>query len=140
RTTSSRPRKQRRRGGAFAARSDCLHLRGDTLLERTLLDLPQRRRIAESFAERREILAWWAGSRLLVLGGALALYWLREPRGYFGHAIFRHPLGALEAWDGIWYRVIARHGYLLVPGRQSDPAFFPLHPLLLKVLGSIGLP
>src|SRR5207237_1206701 len=45
-----------------------------------------------------------------------------------------------EAWDGIWYRLIADHGYLLVAGRQSDPAFFPLYPLLLKVAAATGLP
>jgi hypothetical protein len=29
---------------------------------------------------------------------------------------------------------------LLVPGQQSDPAFFPLYPLLLKLAGATGLP
>jgi len=35
---------------------------------------------------------------------------------------------------------VASRGYLLVPGRQSDPAFFPLYPLLLRLghAGAIG--
>jgi hypothetical protein len=94
----------------------------------------------ETLVARREVVAWWAGSRLLVVCAALVLHRLQEPHGFFGRAIFRHAFGVLEAWDGVWYRVIADHGYLLVPGRQSDPAFFPLYPLLLKALGATGLP
>lgn len=95
---------------------------------------------AGRFPERRQIVAWWAASRALVVAVALALHWLRAPRGYFGYAIFRHAFGVLEAWDGVWYRLIAERGYLLVPGRQSDPAFFPMYPLLLKIFGWTGLP
>jgi Mannosyltransferase (PIG-V) len=96
--------------------------------------------VAAALADRREIVAWWAGSRVLVVGAALAVHWLRAPRGFFGPPVLDHALGALEAWDGVWYRLIAEHGYLLVPGRQSDPAFFPLYPLLLKIAGATGLP
>src|SRR5437879_3413657 len=53
--------------------------------------------------------------------------------------IFTHAFGTLEAWDGVWYRYIAVHGYILVPGHQSDPAFFPLYPLLLKIVGVTGI-
>ena len=96
--------------------------------------------LAAAWAERRTIVGAWALSRLLVVAGALALHWTHAPHGYFGPSIFHRPLGALEAWDGIWYRLIADHGYLLVAGRQSDPAFFPLYPLLLKVAAATGLP
>jgi hypothetical protein len=47
--------------------------------------------------------------------------------------------GVLGAWDGIWYRRIASGGYLLIPGRQSDPAFFPLYPVLLRAFHATGL-
>jgi hypothetical protein len=90
-------------------------------------------------AARREIVGWWAGSRAIVIAGALALHWIRAPHGYFGAHIFRHALGPLESWDGIWYRRIAAHGYLLVPGHQSDPAFFPFYPLLLKLGAALGI-
>lgn len=45
----------------------------------------------------------------------------------------------LDLWDGRWYRMVARYGYLLVPGRASDPAFFPLYPILLRGVHSLGV-
>jgi hypothetical protein len=87
----------------------------------------------------RAILAWWAASRAVVVAAALIVHLLHEPRGYFGHRVFHAPLGTLESWDGTWYRHVAAHGYLLVPGHQSDPAFFPLYPLLLKLVGATGM-
>lgn len=113
------------------------------MLERAVSVPRQRETLASvtaALVDRREIVAWWAGSRALVVGAAFAIHWLRAPRGFFGAPVLDHALGPLEAWDGIWYRLIAEHGYLLVPGRQSDPAFFPLYPLLLKVAGATGVP
>lgn len=95
--------------------------------------------LASWLAGRREIVLWWAATRLLVIGCGLVVHWLHVPRGYFGHAVFAHPLGTLEAWDGVWYRYVAAHGYILVPHHQSDPAFFPLYPLLLKMVGATGI-
>ena len=43
------------------------------------------------------------------------------------------------SWDGHWYSTIAQHGYLYVPGQQSNPAFFPLFPVMLRVLSLFGL-
>jgi hypothetical protein len=110
------------------------------VLERVALEAPARIAVGEWLAARKAIIAWWAGSRVLVFAGAFTLHLTRAPHGYFGPALFRPLFGPLEAWDGIWYRLIALHGYLLVPGRQSDPAFFPLYPLLLKILGATGIP
>jgi hypothetical protein len=90
--------------------------------------------------ERRQIVAWWAGGRVIVLLSALALHWLARPRGHFGQAIFAQPFGSLGAWDGVWYRRVAADGYLLIPGKQSDTAFFPLYPALLHALHATGLP
>jgi hypothetical protein len=100
----------------------------------------ERLAITEWLAARRAIVVWWGASRTVVFGAAFALHVTHAPRGYFGSAVFRPLFGPLEAWDGVWYRLIAVHGYLLVPGRQSDPAFFPLYPLLLKVVAATGLP
>jgi Mannosyltransferase (PIG-V) len=110
------------------------------VLERVVLG-PQTRTASATtwLANRATVIGWWAGSRLLVLAAALSLHWSRAPRGYFGRHIFNHALGLLEAWDGVWYRRVAEHGYLLVPGHQSDPAFFPLYPMLLKALGALGV-
>jgi hypothetical protein len=82
------------------------------------------------------IAGWWLAGRGLVFAAALAVHAL----GLSGH-ISRpeHPLGALEAWDGRWYRMVASGGYLLLPGRQSDPAFFPLFPILLRGGHALGL-
>jgi len=49
-----------------------------------------------------------------------------------------HALSLLSYWDGVWYRTIAERGYLLIPGRQSDPAFFPLFPIALRALHGLG--
>jgi len=108
--------------------------------ERLLVSATKRGRVlAASLADRRAIIVWWATSRMLVVVCALTVHWLHRPRGYFGHALFAQPLGILEAWDGLWYRHVAGHGYLLLPGQQSDPAFFPLYPLLLKIIGATGI-
>ena len=109
------------------------------MLEPAVLGRLERRGTIEWVVERRQIIGWWAGSRAVVIAAALVLHWIRAPRGYFGAHIFHHALGPLESWDGIWYRHIAAHGYLLVPGHQSDPAFFPLYPLLLKIIHAAGM-
>src|SRR5438067_9466955 len=101
--------------------------------------LEQRRDAVAWIAARRGIFAWWAASRAIVVASSFALHSLREPRGYFGSHIFAHAFGPLESWDGIWYRHVAEHGYLLVPGHQSDPAFFPFYPLLLKFVKAVGI-
>jgi hypothetical protein len=103
------------------------------------LVVARRGGVAEWLRERRALLAWCAASRAAVLGAALALHWLRRPSGFFGPRIFADPVGVLGAWDGGWYTRVAAHGYLLIPGRQSDPAFFPLFPIVLRGAHSLGL-
>jgi len=70
------------------------------------------------------LLGWWGVGRLVVIGTALVL---------------KPSVWTLDRWDGRWYRMVARGGYLLVPGRQSDPAFFPLYPILLKIVHAAGV-
>ena len=55
--------------------------------------------------------------------------------------------GMLELWDGTWYRQIAQDGYPdAVPlGERGDPqqsalAFYPVAPLLARLLMTTGLP
>jgi hypothetical protein len=100
---------------------------------------PRGRRVVAYVAARRTIFGWWAGSRAVVLACALVVHWIGRPYGYFGASAFRRPLGLLGQWDGHWYRAVAAHGYLLVPGRQSDPAFFPFFPILLHLVHGAGL-
>jgi hypothetical protein len=78
----------------------------------------------ERARSRLWLLGWWAASRLVVIGTALAI----RPSGWI-----------LGSWDGRWYRIVARGGYLLVPGRQSDPAFFPFFPVVLRSAHDLGL-
>src|SRR6185436_7447932 len=91
--------------------------------------------------ERRAILAVAIGSRVLVLAATAADHWLHWSKGQpppHG-ASTSHTLSILSYWDGAWYRTVADHGYLLIPGRQSDPAFFPLFPIVLRGLNGLGL-
>src|SRR5262249_23327148 len=45
----------------------------------------------------------------------------------------------LTAWDGRWYRMVAERGYIVIPRHQSDTAFFPLYPALLRAGRALGL-
>jgi hypothetical protein len=88
--------------------------------------------------DRAWIAGWWLGGRALVLAVALVVDAV-GPRGYVRAFERAHVFGLLTSWDGLWYRRVAEHGYLLVPERQSDPAFFPLFPVLLRGAHALGL-
>jgi hypothetical protein len=87
---------------------------------------------AAAFTARRSLplapppwlVSWWAVGRLVSIGTALTL---------------KPTVWTLDRWDGRWYRMVADGGYLLVPGRQSDPAFFPLYPILLRGVHAAGV-
>jgi hypothetical protein len=87
--------------------------------------------------ERAWILGWWAIGRLFVVVPA-AIVDALGPRGYTGGEEHSGVFGLLHSWDGRWYRTVAENGYLLEPGRQSDPAFFPLFPLLIRAGHALG--
>jgi hypothetical protein len=90
--------------------------------------------------QRRTILVAALASRVLVLTAAAIGHEFRWSRRLPVHiASIAHTLTTLGYWDGKWYRTIAERGYLLIPGRQSDPAFFPLFPILLKGVHALGL-
>jgi hypothetical protein len=72
----------------------------------------------------RWLLGWWGVGRVVAIGTALAL---------------KPTVWTLDRWDGRWYRMVARGGYLLVPGRQSDPAFFPLYPIVVRGVHAAGI-
>jgi hypothetical protein len=44
-------------------------------------------------------------------------------------------LDAASRWDGGWYLGIARDGYGHAEGAQTDLAFFPLYPALMRAVG-----
>ena len=82
---------------------------------------------------------WWAVSRLVTIAAFASCYAL-GPQGRLGAQLYRTPLQLLGAWDGLWYRRVAAYGYLMIPHRQSDPAFFPAFPILLRELHRLGIP
>ena len=84
------------------------------------------------------LVGWWAGGRVVVFVTSIVVATV-GPVGYLRSELARGPLSLLGSWDGLWYQRVASAGYLLVPGRQSDPAFFPLYPLLLRASHSLGL-
>jgi hypothetical protein len=85
--------------------------------------IPARHRLALA-PPPRWLVGWWAAGRLVAIATALAV---------------KPSVWTLDRWDGRWYRMVARGGYLLVPGRQSDPAFFPLYPIMLRMVHAAGV-
>lgn len=109
------------------------------MAEQVVERLPARASVkAVALSPTWRLAGWWLGSRVVVLLCAETLHLVRSPSGYFHHE-FRSPLAVLTAWDGRWYDQVARNGYLLVPGHQSDPAFFPFYPVLLRLASHLGL-
>ena len=98
---------------------------------------------ARAFSARRlRVLAWiagwWVAGRVVVVAAAIVVHRF-GPVGWIRNVEHAHALGPLESWDGKWYRMVAAHGYLLLPGRQSDPAFFPLFPALMRAVHTVGV-
>ena len=96
-----------------------------------------RARVATvSRALPRPVLVAYAGSRILVGLAAVVA----------DTVVSRNPLlvpgsggpivSSLTTWDGWWYLGIARNGYHVAPlsGQYHDYAFFPLYPVLVRVL------
>lgn len=86
------------------------------------------------------IACWWLVSRLAVFATALVVQALRWPRESWYPSLGERPFALLTAWDGRWYRMVAERGYLVIPRHQSDTAFFPLYPMLLRAGRAVGLP
>ena len=48
-----------------------------------------------------------------------------------------HWAQAWSWWDGEWYVDIARRGYYFIPHRMSSVAFFPVYPLLIRMVSPL---
>ena len=49
-----------------------------------------------------------------------------------------HPIVNIwSRWDAAWYHAIAKYGYEFTPGRESNTAFFPLYPLLMRAVHAV---
>jgi hypothetical protein len=82
---------------------------------------------------------WWICSRALVVATAAVVQYTQWPPGLWRPALADRPLALLTAWDGRWYRMVADRGYIVIPHHQSDTAFFPLYPSLLRAGRAVGL-
>ena len=94
--------------------------------------------------------AWWAlwVSRLLVWAAAVAavlIFGLSDRAEDFDPSGLTMPFGAtgdvlaapLGRWDSVWFLAIAESGY----GEGARTAFFPLYPLLVRIVGApLGSP
>lgn len=59
----------------------------------------------------------------------------------YGHSVAEHLspnshpfINMWARWDGGWYLDIAQRGYSFVPAKQSNVAFFPLYPYLIRLV------
>ncbi len=90
-------------------------------------------------ASMRYPLTVFAVSRIAVYGLLATAGWTsRLPResGLSYHGLFA-PLGQ---WDAVWYGWIAQHGYDPAIGHGNAAAFFPLYPLVWRVVSVLPGP
>jgi len=80
-----------------------------------------------------EVLWPWALSRAgILLVGLIAL---ALGTSQIEYPVSRWPWIEMWArWDSGWYIDIATHGYRYVPGQMSSVAYYPLYPLLMRLL------
>ena len=69
-----------------------------------------------------------AGTGYFSVISILKYKWFGEPNGFLD--LFFH-------WDSGWYRSIVQNGYSYVPDKQSNVVFYPLYPLLVKIVSTI---
>jgi hypothetical protein len=97
------------------------------------LKLPQRWRLA--WKNAGWVLGLFAASRLILVGLIVFSRQIIAPGAYVPVSrISEHGgtfLDILTQWDGVWYRMIARHGYG-PPIPELAAAFFPVYPLLVR--------
>jgi hypothetical protein len=87
-----------------------------------------RDRAGVTLREARFAIGVYLGTRALLLLVAFV-------NGTLRHHAFTHEL---SQWDGLWYRMLADHGYPMhVTHVQSTLGFFPLYPLLVWAVSHV---
>jgi hypothetical protein len=90
------------------------------------------------------VLEIWLWSRAAIWATAIfALYTFRPSRNPLAYRWddpkLTHDLGAFTdvwaRWDSVWFLRIAEYGY--VSPTHADTAFYPLYPLLIRLLGPV---
>lgn len=87
------------------------------------------------------VLPLFLASRLFLYAAAILLPYLFAPQ-VFSPGLAHATTWAeyWSRWDANWYAGIATGGYIFSPDVPSSVAFFPLHPLLMRLLTWCGLP
>ena len=91
---------------------------------------------------RSPVLGWCSVALVCwsLVGFCVAFLPFKPTTGLFTRELAAWPfLDGWVRWDARWYGQIAREGYAFVPGQQCSVAFFPLYPLLIRALSSLGL-
>ena len=90
------------------------------------------------------LLVWIAGAGYVLAAGPGPLRHAFNPPGLTsGFGWLTNGLAAPAArWDAAWYLVIAHQGYVPQLGiaASARAAFFPLYPLVVGLVGSVGVP
>ena len=83
----------------------------------------------------KEVIGPFLLSRALILAvGYLSSLVIAKGKWFGAPNIGGSPLDLFFRWDCGWYLTIVMKGYSYIPGRESSVAFFPLYPLLVKLL------
>lgn len=84
----------------------------------------------------KEILSIFFASRIMIFAIGIFSSLIIIKGNWFGEQT--SLLDLFIRWDSGWYLGIINNGYSFTPGQQSSIAFFPLYPLLTKLL-SFGI-
>jgi Gpi18-like mannosyltransferase len=79
----------------------------------------------------RRIALYLLASRVFICGLAyLSVYCI--PR--MSNDVLRRPLDLFRHWDANWYLLIAKEGYVRTKDGAFSSAFFPLYPVLMRIV------
>jgi mannosyltransferase PIG-V len=82
------------------------------------------------------VFGWAALTRAVLLIVSLVAVWLLPTvRGEHFSSVGDAAISAWSRWDGGWYLSIAQSGYRYEPGHESNVAFAPLLPALMRAGG-----
>ncbi len=83
------------------------------------------------------ILPMWLCSRIIIIIAMIII----APAISHNHRVTTWGWDTFTRWDGEWYQSIATSGYEYVnDGRTHSVPFFPLYPLICRVVMAFGLP
>lgn len=89
--------------------------------------------------ERRAVVGLFLAiaTQLTVLVAIAPSIWRRGDAPARPHGALDTLFGNWLMWDGGWYVHIAEYGYSYHPHEQSSVAFFPVYPLVVRLVGAV---